>query len=361
MEQSKNASANDIIENFETFLANDEEWENVNQQIVTARKQAVQKVFPAMDDLSRVVKHEIDFQTHLWQADYESAMEAAERVLGGLDAPELKGYRAMWHYLAGSAAWLGSHSGVSSLAAKARTQFDYAKAATRGIPWLVQLARYQSPDKKEAAEDTALMAQIENVEGILAQLGTVHDRSFTKREKEILEGLESEDNFEQAHKLLGEIVGFDVGKVEEEGSPDPWWIVKDVCFVFEDHAGAKPSSSIDVKKARQVSSHPDWMRANVTASEQARILPVLVTPVKKVHSKAVAHLGGVALWSVDDFKKWAQTALATLRELRKTFVEPGDLGWREKAAELFQGNNLSARPLFEKLKSTPAAKRLTPE
>jgi len=362
VEQSKNTSVNDILENFETFLANDEEWENVNQQIVTARKQAVQRVFPAMDELSRVVKHEIDFQKHLWQADYESAMEAAERVLGGLDAPDLKGYRAMWHYLAGSAAWLGSHSGVSSLAPKARTQFDYAKAATRGIPWLVRLARYQSADKKkEAAEDTALMAQIENVEAILAQLGTVHDRSFALREKEILEGLESEETFEQAHNLLGEMLGFDADKVEEEGSPDPWWIVEDVCLVFEDHAGAQNSSSIDVKKARQVSSHAGWMLANVPASKQAKILPVLVTPVKKVHAKAVAHLEGVALWPLEELKKWAQIALATLRELRKTFIEPGDLDWREKAAELFQENSLSARPLFEKLKSTPAAKHLISE
>jgi hypothetical protein len=60
-------------------------------------------------------------------------------------------------------------------------------------------------------------------------------------------------------------------------------------------------------------------------------------------------------------KKWAQNALVVLRELRKTFVEPGDLGWREKAAEFFSENGLSARPLFEKLKNMPASKYLTPE
>jgi len=57
--------------------------------------------------------------------------------------------------------------------------------------------------------------------------------------EEILEGLESEGCFEHAHKLLGEMVGSDANKVEEEESPDPWWIVGDVCLVFEDHAGAK--------------------------------------------------------------------------------------------------------------------------
>jgi hypothetical protein len=181
------------------------------------------------------------------------------------------------------------------------------------------------------------------------------------REKEILDGLESEGKFEQAHKLLGDMLGFDAGKIEEEGSPDPWWIVGDVCLVFEDHAGAKSSSSIDVKKARQASSHPGWMVANVPASKETKILSVIITPVKKVNSKAVAHLNRVALWPLANFKEWAQNALATLRELRKTFVEPGDLDWREKAAELFHENNLSARSLFEKLMNTPADKYLTPE
>ena len=361
VDQSKNASAKDMMENFKIFLENGEDWENVNQQIVAARRQEVQKAFPAMGDLGRVVANEIEFQSHLWQADYESAMASAECVLGGLDASELRGYRAWWHYLAGSAAWLGAEGGTSGLSLKARAQFDHAKSATRGIPWLVGLARYQADQDQAAVDDTVLMGQIERVEAILARLGTVHDRSFALREKEILEGLASEDDFEQAHKLLGEMVGFEVGKVEEEGSPDPWWIAGDACLVFEDHAGAQESSTLDVKKARQVSSHPAWMVANVPASQNAKILPVLVTPVKKVSSKAVAHLTGVALWPVKDLQQWAQNALATLRQARRTFFESGDLTWRENAAELFQQNDLSARPLFDKLRKMPAAKYLKPE
>jgi len=361
VEQSKGCSADDIVENFEIFLENGEDWENVNQQIVAARKQEVQKAFPAMDDLSSVVAHEIGFQVQMWKADYESALGSAERVLGGLDAEELRGYRALWHYLAGSAAWLGAQAGVPALSAKARMHFDGAKSATKAVQWLVRLARYQSAKAQADTDDSALMSQIESVEMILAQLGTVHDRSFANREREILEGLDDEDRFEQAHRLLGEIVGFEAGKVEDEGSPDPWWIAGDACFVFEDHAGAQDGSVIDVKKARQVSSHPGWMRANVPAALQAKILAVLVTPVKKVSSKAVVHLADVALWPLDEFRQWAQDALATVREVRKTFVEPGDLEWRARAAELFQRNDLSARPLFERLRKAMAAKCLKPE
>ena len=360
VEQSMGTTLNDMVENFDTFLANDEDWEEVNELIVAARKMAVQEPFPAMDDLSAVVGHEIDFQSRFWQGDYEGALDCAERVLGGLEAAELRGYRALWHYLAGSAAWLGADAGVEGLTAKARIQFGRAKEAARGIPWLVSLARYQADDKSTADENTILMGQIERVESVLEQLGTVHDRAFAMREKEILIGLASKETFEEAHKLLGEMLGFNAGKVEVDGAPDPWWITGNLCFVFEDHAGAQAGSSLHVKKARQVASHPVWMRANVEASSKADILPVLVTPVTKVDPGAAPHLDDVALWPLEEFRAWAENALATVREVRRTFVEPGDIVWRVAAAEAFEQNGLDASGLFAMLRSRPAAKHLTP-
>jgi hypothetical protein len=97
------------------------------------------------------------------------------------------------------------------------------------------------------------------VEATLAQLGTTHDRAYSKREKQIIEGLNSKDHrlFEEGHKLLGEMVGFDTGKDESDGSPDPWWIAGSFCLVFEDHAGAQAGSALDVTKARQSASHPN--------------------------------------------------------------------------------------------------------
>jgi len=50
--------------------------------------------------------------------------------------------------------------------------------------------------------------------------------------------------------------------------------------------------------------------------------------------------------------------LATLRELRKTFVEPGNLIWRARAAEAFEQNGLAAGRLFEELQGKAASKHL---
>lgn len=358
IEQSKGTSFDDIIENFRTFLANGEDWEEVNQQIVEERKQHAQEPFPAMDNLASVVSHEIGFLAAHWQSDYEQALASAERVLGGLDAPELRGYRALWHYLAGSAAWLGNQAGATNLAAKSRMHYERAKSAAPDLQWLVHLARYHPSATATPPSDSVILEQIERVESVLSQLGIVHDRAFAAREKEILDGLSTEDGFEQAQKLLGELVGFDSGKIEGEGSPDPWWIAGNLCLVFEDYVGAKQDSQIDITKARQVSSHPAWMRANVERCVNTDILPVLVTPVGKVKKSALPFLMGVAFWSLRDFQDWARLALSTVRELRKTFVESGDLGWRQKAIEMFQQNGLGATGLFLQLQSRQAVTQL---
>ena len=360
VDQSKGASLADLVENFGIFLDNKKEWEDVNKQIVAARQKANQVPFPAIDELGAVVGWEVEFQERLWQGDYEAALGCAERVLGRLTLPELRGYRAIWHYLAGSSAWLGAANGVAGLNVKARAHFGRAKEAATSIPWLVALARYQPDNVEVAADNAILLGQIERVEATLAQLGTVHDRAFAKREKQILEGLSSTEKgpFEQAHKLLGEMIGFDADKKELDGSPDPWWIAGPLCLVFEDHAGAQAGSALDVTKARQAASHPNWIRTNVEAAASADITAVLVTPVSTVKEGALPHLGAVALWPLDEFREWAETALAALRELRKTFAEPGDLVWRAAAAELFEQRGLDAPSLVAILKARPAANYL---
>ena len=103
------------------------------------------------------------------------------------------------------------------------------------------------------SENELLMLQVERIESLLQSLGATHERKYAKRERTILNGLmgkDAGDNFENAHKLLGEHLGFDTGKVESDASPDPWWQSGNICFVFEDHVNAERDSSLDATKAR---------------------------------------------------------------------------------------------------------------
>jgi Helicase C-terminal domain len=262
VDQSKEMDHDTFIENFEIFLEQGKEWEEANAGILAARDKSTQDKLHALDELAGVVKHEIAWQRALWDAGYRVAYEAAREVLGGLDAPELRGYRALWHYLAGSAAELAVSAGDLALEAQARAQFTKAKKAASGIPWLISLARRTATEPPtEEQEDAALMLQVERLEEHLQKLGDVHNRSFSAREREIRDGLNSGATFEQAQMLLGEHLGFETGKREVDASPDPWWRAGGVVIVFEDHANAKGGSSIiDATKARQAASHPDWVR-----------------------------------------------------------------------------------------------------
>ncbi len=363
IEQSTNSSIDNLLENFESFLKNDNEWEEANDQILGKRAAAVQKPFPAIDELEQVVEHEIKFQEHLWQSDFESALADAARVLAGLKASELRGYRALWYYLSGSAAWLAGIQDTPALTSKARVHFRKAKEAATGISWLVRLARFRDEESTPTEDKKdVLFMQLEYVEVNFVKLGTVHDRQYDRREKEILGGLASTEKgaFENAHRLLGEMLGFDAGRQETDGSPDSWWIAGEYCFVFEDHAGAKPTSSLDTTKARQVATHPNWIKENRPISSETKILPVLVTPVSTAKHGAMPHLKNVSLWPLSEFQEWAKQALYTLRELRSTFAEPGDLVWRAEAADAFEQNTIDALSLFKQLEAQHAARGLKP-
>ena len=357
IDQSKETTAEDFVENLDIFLENGERWEQVNQTIVANRAVMSQESFPAIAELRSVVEDEVKFHERLWQGDYEAALECAGRVLAGLNVAELRGYRALWHYLAGSAAEMAVGVGISELDAKARQHYSQAKNAASGIRWLVALGRKESAAKTTDSDgqDLALAEQVERLERELERLGTAHDRRFAMREKEILEGLESKERgpFERAHRLLGQLVGFDAGNQETDGAPDPWWISGHVCLVFEDHAGASTDSALDVSKARQVASHPAWMRGNGLVGPDADVQAVLITPVTRVKEGAIVHLEDVALWRLQDFRRWATEALSVVREARRTFVEPGDLVWRGTTAELFEQRGLNAQGLLAKLQASP--------
>jgi hypothetical protein len=364
VEQSKGMDAKGIIENLKIFLENGQDWEKVSQQIMTFRKVMTKQPFPAMSELQDAVVEEISYQKKLWQKDYEKALASADAVLSIIKDPELRGYRALWHYLAGSAAWLALNAGGSkTFEARAQQEFSRAKEAATGITWLVPLARYsEKPNDKKEVDESIISEQVEHLESVLASLGATYERNYALREKEIIDGLASKDTtkFEHAHKLLGTMLGFESDNKETDGAPDPWWISANICLVFEDHSGASDGTAIDVSKARQAASHPAWMRANVASAVKAEILPVLITPATTIKESAVSHLGDVSLWNLSEFQKWSKDALTVIRGLRTTFTEPGNLVWRAETMTILKQKEFDAVSLIKKLRKNKAKDILKP-
>ncbi|EUB86976.1 DEAD/DEAH box helicase [Pseudomonas sp. GM30] len=351
--QSKDTELADLVENFETFLDNDRDWEYVNRQILDERDRAHQKFLPAINELSQAVRAEIDYQTALWRHDYDGAVAAADRVLGTLTASDLRGYRALWNYLAGSACHLAAQRGNGAMAAKSRQYFKDAHGCAPNIPWLTAFARKEVGEAVSAqADDLALQQQVERVGAELTRLGPTHDRDFAKLEQSILQGLRHHETFERAQKDLGSLLGFNAGKVESEGSPDPWWISGGRCIVFEDYVNTV-DGTLSVTKARQATSHPDWMRANVAESTECEFQTVLVTPATKISGAATVHAAGLLYWGLEDFRAFAAHALQVIRQLRTTFFEQGDLVWQAEAAEQLKQQGLDFASICKRLQAKP--------
>ncbi|UFQ01707.1 DEAD/DEAH box helicase [Pseudomonas fitomaticsae] len=352
--QSKDTGLADLMENFNIFLRNDWDWEHANRQILEERDRAQQQFMPAIQELAKAVGAEIDYQTALWRHDFDGAIAAADRVLGTLAAPELRGYRALWNYLAGSACHLAALRGNAAMEAKSRQYFKDAHGCAPNIPWLTAFARKEVGEAVTAqADDIALQQQVERVGAELTRLGATHDRDFAKLEQSILEGLRHPDTFENAQKDLGSLLGFNAGKVESEGSPDPWWISGGRCIVFEDYVNTT-DGTLSVNKARQATSHPDWMRANVAESTECEFQTVLVTPATKISAAATFHAAGLLYWELNDFRVFAAHALQVIRQLRTTFFEQGDLVWQAEAAEQLKQQGLDFASICKYLLTKPA-------
>lgn len=359
LQQSNGASAAEMLQNLRSFLAQDADWDEADKEIVASRAALKQKTLAATAELASAVKSELDYQYALWNGDFNTALEHCRSVIGKLTHSDLRGYRALWLYLAGAAAWLAHKAGHLPSDDTAKDYFRQAQAAAPVLRWLVAL---QTPGEKTRpgadALDPRVLAQVERLEHVLEDLGVGHNRKYDAEEKRILEALLQNDDgllFEEGHKRLGTLLGFKAGNSNEEGAPDPWWIADDsLCFVFEDHAEASPDSVLSLKKARQASSHPAWIRAELELPASSEVIPVIVTPCSVAAKAALPHLQNVRYWRLDSFREWAKAALKVVRELRSTFPGPGDFAWRTSAAHRLKACNAAALELSAALDESAA-------
>ena len=123
--------------------------------------------------------------------------------------PSLKGYRALWQYLAGAAASYGERSGVAAMAARARSHFANARDAAGGIRWLSNWPASNPEHATAHRKESVAIRRSRGWKHCYSKLGTGHHARYAKHEKEILDRLASTNStqFETAHRDLGEMLG----------------------------------------------------------------------------------------------------------------------------------------------------------
>ncbi len=349
--QSKEANASSLMANFKSFIANDADWDEANSDIVDDASNYKEEAYSAMHQLDGAVSHEVRYQKALWGSDYERALAEARAVTAKLKAPELCGYRALWHYLAGSVSQMLSAKPGDGPDKAAREQFAAAKGAAPSVPWLAHLTRADAVGGGSEVDGPSVEVnvQAERLEGKLLGLGTVSDYNFEKRAKAILDALATPKTFEEGQRQLGELLGFVVGNGKGDAAPDPWWLGETIGLVIEDHAGGDTSTVFGATKAKQAALHPDWLKENVPEAGDLELTIALVTPCTSAGKGAKPALKKVRYWPVEEFRLWATDAVNVVRELKTALPPDGDLFWRLNAANKLASSGLTLEALISTL------------
>ena len=305
------------VDNFSSMKANDTAWEGVTNHIRSNASSLNQESLNGLNKLKEISRIEIDFQKKLWSGDYQAAFDKATKILGMLTEPELKGYRATWNYFSGASLWLLSSTPGSSEQSKilSKEYFREAKDIAIGVDWLIRLSNPENSNENPKSNDL-VMTQVLKIQESITELGLHHDRKFTSKIETIKTQLSAPDTFEEGHKELGKLLGFNSDKVESSGSPDPWWELNRHFLVFEDHVGAT-NNTLGLAKIRQITTHENWIRGNSDAGQYADVplecKTILLTSVKTLEQSILPEhtrtLETFYVWNSDDFTDWANNCV----------------------------------------------------
>jgi hypothetical protein len=92
------------------------------------------------------------------------------------------------------------------------------------------------------------------------------------------------------------------------------------------------------------------MTSNIEQAAGCTFFPTVVSPATGIRVAAVPHAKTLHYWALDDFLAWATKAVATVRELRATFFEEGDLVWQANAATTLKDKGLDLASVVQRLR-----------
>jgi len=364
IEQSKDISYDEFLENLDFFLKNKAEWSELDEgekDIISRRDALTKSNLAGVTQLNDSVPHEIRYQYALWDEEFDKAVEEGRKISTKLSGNDVQGYRAWWYYLTGSAAWLASKKGMRSMESVARDSFGRAASTTKGITWLNDLTRLNSQEVTvDQLDDSRLAILVEGLEAKLISFGIVNNNKFEEEIRVITENLfktgEKESTiFEEGHKRLGGLLGYESSNVETTAAPDPFWILNDdFCIVFEDHSPQSPQTSfIGANKVRQAESHPTWIKENISSLRtNAEIISVMISSCKTIDNDAKTFALDTCYWNLEEFQAWALEAISVIRTLRRSFSGETNLDWRERAMQAYKDKGIDPSSFVKMLKTT---------
>lgn len=345
-----------IEENIDLFIKQGPEWAAANQAIIRNRNKKKREDEASTTQLSESVKHEIRYANAIWTGNVQEALSAAADVVAKLSGNELQGYRAWWCYLAGASAYLACKEGSAEMQAVYQQWFVKAADTSTMVPWLKRLTKTseQAIDTSSKDDSPELALVIERMETAFEKVGKSTSKKIESRFLAIREGLartDSAEPFEQAQLLLGELLGYQAYKSEDDSAPDPCWVITESeGLVFEDYtAPTSEKPRIGKAKILQAKGHPDWLKQQFP---KVTFKVIMCSATADITLDSKPFEAGVCFLGTDDMRRFAEEAIRVIRLLWDSFPGSGDSQWRSSAATILRDNAFAPRDVIKRLTQT---------
>jgi hypothetical protein len=326
------------------FLNERSQWKDAEDYILSIRDNIVEENVvetdgqKAYDSLMESSELEVKFQYETWRQNYTDAYVLAEQIGVKLGGEKLKGYRGFWQYMASYCAYMLYLAGDESYKYKFRKRLIDASKSTLSVKWFSKLL--VEIDNESGKDDIDYMLEhvLENIESTILKSKKKPYSKFVNNLSAVLDGLSSDDGrvFEKAHENLGTLYGLKTFNQEDEGDPDPIWILKnDICIVSEDKIFKSKDKELSITNVRQATTHRNWVMNHydyLGIDESTDIICLLISNSNTINESAKQH--GVDLFYVsrDEMIVFGTKFVNLMKDIWATFSEVGDIQWRETVA-----------------------------
>ena len=340
-----------IKENVYHFLKRDDAWEIAENGIVRLRDNYMDEVDEVEEDIHNKLRssaaYELDFQYYMWKGDYKSAFNSVVSIVSKLKAHSLNGYRAFWSYMAGCVAYYMIDGEDSEYKKNSIIYFKKALDEKVNIRWLSKLLNVLFKENK-ATEYDFFDECIERIEKNFISIKT--QQRLEKKIEDIISDLKSNEgkSFERGHRNLGELLGYMSVNPSESGAPDPYWIINENNIIVSEDKIYKETDSIKkipISAVDESNRHPIWIQQNLKDSiiSNANIYNIFITNSNGIEEDARIYAEDIYYVNREKYVEWAIIAVNVIRNIWCTFIDDGDISWRDSVHKEFINNSITPK------------------
>ena len=332
----------------DSFLDQDDDWRAADADIRARVQDAARATPPDSAALAASAAGEVRAWRALWRGDLNTAINAAHDAAGGLTSEELRSYRALWLYFA--AVWAAERAEVTGEEEDAR----FARAVKRELDGCARTLPFV-PRVDVADPETPPSAEYELRADRAAQALLrlqVRGRVFEARVAEFLHhiGQDVATPFELGLETLGELLGYESVRPNEQADPDGIWRDEErQWLLFEAKTEVQPGRAVSADQVRQATTHEQWAANRYGWPAAAVAATVIVTNQEDIDDNARTVAGEVYIVSPNVLRGIAQRIVAVHREIRARAPGLSEEQLSDAFAAAFADRRLDTAALVEQL------------